>query len=113
MEVLAPGIGEIIGGSQREERLDVLDARMDADLKETLAVLRFTSLCTVPTQVLVWAERPVVYITAWKTSETLSLSRTSGNADSNCVRSTRYSCLVDYPLNRGSLCHSIKTLPYC
>ena len=30
MDVLAPGIGEIIGGSQREERLDVLDARMAA-----------------------------------------------------------------------------------
>ncbi len=29
MDVLAPGIGEIIGGSQREERLDVLDNRMD------------------------------------------------------------------------------------
>ena len=29
MDVLAPGIGEIIGGSQREERLDMLDARMD------------------------------------------------------------------------------------
>lgn len=28
MDVLAPGIGEIIGGSQREERLDVLEARM-------------------------------------------------------------------------------------
>ncbi len=28
MDVLAPGIGEIIGGSQREERLDVLNARM-------------------------------------------------------------------------------------
>ena len=28
MDVLAPGIGEIIGGSQREERLDVLDSRM-------------------------------------------------------------------------------------
>ena len=28
MDVLAPGIGEIIGGSQREERLDILDARM-------------------------------------------------------------------------------------
>jgi asparaginyl-tRNA synthetase len=28
MDVLAPGIGEIIGGSQREERLDQLDRRM-------------------------------------------------------------------------------------
>ena len=28
MDVLAPGIGEIIGGSQREERLDILDARI-------------------------------------------------------------------------------------
>jgi asparaginyl-tRNA synthetase len=28
MDVLAPGIGEIVGGSQREERLDVLDARL-------------------------------------------------------------------------------------
>ncbi len=29
MDVLAPGIGEIIGGSQREERLDMLDSRLD------------------------------------------------------------------------------------
>lgn len=29
MDVLAPGIGEIIGGSQREERLDLLDLRID------------------------------------------------------------------------------------
>jgi asparaginyl-tRNA synthetase len=28
MDILAPGIGEIVGGSQREERLDALDARI-------------------------------------------------------------------------------------
>ncbi len=36
MDVLAPGIGEIIGGSQREERLEVLDSRMNTDLSEKL-----------------------------------------------------------------------------
>jgi asparaginyl-tRNA synthetase len=29
MDVLAPGIGEIIGGSQREERLDRIEQRME------------------------------------------------------------------------------------
>ena len=29
MDVLVPGVGEIIGGSQREERLDVLTQRME------------------------------------------------------------------------------------
>ncbi len=29
MDILFPGIGEIVGGSQREERLDVLERRMD------------------------------------------------------------------------------------
>ncbi len=28
MDILFPGIGEIVGGSQREERLDKLEARM-------------------------------------------------------------------------------------
>jgi len=28
MDVLVPGIGELIGGSQREERLDVLERRL-------------------------------------------------------------------------------------
>jgi len=37
MDVLAPGIGELIGGSQREERLDYLDARLEElDIKEEL-----------------------------------------------------------------------------
>lgn len=37
MDVLVPGIGELIGGSQREERLDVLDAKMpDQQLRDEL-----------------------------------------------------------------------------
>ncbi len=36
MDVLVPGVGEIIGGSQREERLDALDARMTDAVKEEL-----------------------------------------------------------------------------
>ena len=37
MDILFPGIGEIVGGSQREERLDILKDRiksMDIDEKE-------------------------------------------------------------------------------
>ena len=41
MDVLAPGIGEIIGGSQREERLDILDGKMDdLGIKEHLSWYR-------------------------------------------------------------------------
>lgn len=41
LDVLAPGIGEIIGGSQREERLDVLDRKMQPlGLTESLSWYR-------------------------------------------------------------------------
>ena len=36
MDVLAPGIGEIIGGSQREERLEVLDSRLGDEVQAEL-----------------------------------------------------------------------------
>ena len=29
MDMLVPGVGELVGGSQREERLDVLESRME------------------------------------------------------------------------------------
>ncbi|MDC0559888.1 asparagine--tRNA ligase [Flavobacteriaceae bacterium] len=51
MDVLFPGIGEIIGGSQREERLDVLKNRMnemDIDEKELWWYLDLRRYGTVP-----------------------------------------------------------------
>ena len=34
MDLLVPGIGELIGGSQREERLDVLYQRIDETVSD-------------------------------------------------------------------------------
>ncbi len=51
MDVLAPGIGEIIGGSQREERLDVLTNRieeMNLDVEDYNWYIDFRRYGTVP-----------------------------------------------------------------
>ena len=51
MDVLFPGIGEIIGGSQREERLDILKKRineMGIDEKELWWYLDLRKYGTVP-----------------------------------------------------------------
>ena len=51
MDVLFPGIGEIIGGSQREERLDILKKRineMGMDEKELWWYLDLRKYGTVP-----------------------------------------------------------------
>jgi asparaginyl-tRNA synthetase len=51
MDVLAPGIGEIIGGSQREERLEILERRiqeMNIDAKDIWWYLDLRRYGTVP-----------------------------------------------------------------
>ena len=51
MDILFPGIGEIVGGSQREERLDVLKEKMaafDIDEKELWWYLETRKFGTVP-----------------------------------------------------------------
>lgn len=51
MDILVPGIGEIVGGSQREERLEVLEKRMqeaDIDCKEYDWYLDLRRYGTVP-----------------------------------------------------------------
>ncbi len=84
MDVLAPGIGEIIGGSQREERLDVLDARMDAAVKDTLWWYRdLRRYGTVPHAGFgLGFERLVAYITGMENvRDVIPFPRTPGNAE--------------------------------
>ena len=47
MDILFPGIGEIVGGSQREERLDVLNKKMNdlgVNAEESLVVFRLKKI---------------------------------------------------------------------
>lgn len=86
MDVLAPGIGEIIGGSQREERLDVLDARMEEmDLvKEDYGWYRdLRRYGTVPHSGFgLGFERLVAYVTGMQNvRDVIPFPRTPGNAE--------------------------------
>jgi len=85
MDVLAPGIGEIIGGSQREERPDVLDARMievglDPHHYDWYRDLRRYG--TVPHAGFgLGFERTVVYVTGLaNVRDAIPFPRTPGNA---------------------------------
>ncbi|MDP5053394.1 MAG: asparagine--tRNA ligase, partial [Congregibacter sp.] len=83
MDVLAPGIGEIIGGSQREERLDVLDARMDPKLRDELWWYRdLRRYGTVPHAGFgLGFERLINYVTGMENvRDAIPFPRTPGNA---------------------------------
>jgi asparaginyl-tRNA synthetase len=85
MDVLAPGIGEIIGGSQREERLAVLDARMaECQIdREHYAWYRELRRCgTVPHAGFgLGFERTLAYVTGLaNVRDAIPFPRTPGNA---------------------------------
>jgi len=86
MDVLAPGIGEIIGGSQREERLDVLQRRMqdqgmDAETYDWYVDLRRYG--TVPHSGFgLGFERLITYITGMANiRDVIPYPRVPGRAD--------------------------------
>jgi asparaginyl-tRNA synthetase len=86
MDVLAPGIGEIIGGSQREERLDVLDARLDEVglSREQYAWYRdLRRFGTVPHAGFgLGFERTIIYATGMvNIRDVIPFPRTPGNAE--------------------------------
>ncbi|MAC33190.1 MAG: asparagine--tRNA ligase [Haliea sp.] len=83
MDVLAPGIGEIIGGSQREERLEVLDQRMDPALRGELWWYRdLRRYGTVPHAGFgLGFERLLNYVTGMENvRDAIPFPRTPGNA---------------------------------
>jgi asparaginyl-tRNA synthetase len=85
MDVLAPGIGEIIGGSQREERLPVLDARMTEAGMDKVQYGWYRDLRrygTVPHAGFgLGFERTVAYVTGLaNVRDVIPFPRTPGNA---------------------------------
>jgi asparaginyl-tRNA synthetase len=85
MDVLAPGIGEIVGGSQREERLDVLDKRIVESGLDPNAYGWYRDLRrygTVPHAGFgLGFERTVAYVTGLaNVRDVIPFPRTPGNA---------------------------------
>jgi asparaginyl-tRNA synthetase len=86
MDVLAPGIGEIVGGSQREERLDVLDRRIAEMGLDPQAYWWYRDLRkygTVPHAGFgLGFERTIVYATGMANiRDVIPFPRTPNNAD--------------------------------
>ncbi|MEJ6728766.1 MAG: asparagine--tRNA ligase [Akkermansiaceae bacterium] len=86
MDVLVPGVGEIIGGSQREERYDLLKARMEADgldLKDYGWYLDLRKYGTVPHAGFgAGFERLLMYVTGMQNiRDVISFARTPGHCD--------------------------------
>lgn len=86
MDVLVPGVGEIIGGSQREERLDVLQQRMSAaglDQQDYWWYLDLRRFGTVPHAGFgLGLERVIQYVTGMANiRDVIPFPRTPGNAE--------------------------------
>jgi asparaginyl-tRNA synthetase len=86
MDVLVPKVGEIIGGSQREERLDVLEARMkeqDLDPESYWWYLDLRRYGTVPHAGFgLGLERVLQFITGMQNiRDVIPFPRTPGNAE--------------------------------
>ncbi|QDS97865.1 asparagine--tRNA ligase [Adhaeretor mobilis] len=86
MDVLVPRVGEIIGGSQREERLEVLEARMaeqSLDPEEYWWYIDLRRYGTVPHSGFgLGLERMVQFVTGMSNiRDVIPFPRTPGNAD--------------------------------
>jgi asparaginyl-tRNA synthetase len=86
MDVLVPGVGEIIGGSQREERLDVLQQRMQEQGLDPQAYWWYLDLRrygTVPHAGFgLGLERVVQFVTSMSNiRDVIPFPRTPGNAE--------------------------------
>jgi asparaginyl-tRNA synthetase len=86
MDVLVPGVGEIIGGSQREERLDVLEQRMKEQKLDPAAYWWYLDLRrygTVPHSGFgLGVERTMLMVTAMgNVRDVIAFPRTPGNAE--------------------------------